>query len=335
MASETTSTSQAALIATEVIARNAIIAHQPKQVVMRQLHWDSIEDAGTGMKRYPVYSDLGSASGGTEGTALSSNTELTMGTSVTVTPTEGAAVLAVITEKVVKERLGGRSFGSVIDVFQSEDVGMLSQLLAPDITRMTHMILNKIETDCVALLDDASNTVGGGAGVDLRISDLFDALYTMRTLQPLRPPSEWKFLLCPHQIKEVTNEALLTAGGLGGAIWNMQANFNLANRPTDEFAMSGLAGTFLNYNVFEVDHELRLESGSAAKGALWAGGRMDQSPDETGGAVGYGVLLWEQPVRFRFAYDPKERGMVVVGNAIYLAKELANANGVTISSDDA
>lgn len=335
MANETTSTSQAALIATEVIARNAIAAHQPKQVVMRQLHWDSIEDAGTGTKRYPVYSDLGSASGGTEGTALSTNTELTMGTSVTVTPTEGAAVLAVITEKVVKERLGGRSFGSVIDVFQSEDAGMLQTLLAPDIMRMSHMILNKIETDCIALIDDASNSVGGGAGVDLRISDLFDAIYTLRTLQPLRPPSENKFILCPHQIREVTNEALLTAGGLGGAIWNMQANFGLANRPDDGFAQSGLAGTFLNYPVYEYDHELRLEAANAAKGCLWAGGRMDQSPDAMGGAVGYGVLLWEQPIRFRFAYDPKERGMVIVGNAIYLAKELANANGVTISSDDA
>src|SRR3990167_5567958 len=115
MAGETTSTSQAALIATEVISRESIKTHQPKLVVSRQLHWGGkMLDAGSGTRRYSVESDLGSASGGTEGTAISTNTEIAMASSVTVAPTEGALMMFVISDKTVKERLGGVPVSSLL-----------------------------------------------------------------------------------------------------------------------------------------------------------------------------------------------------------------------------
>lgn len=337
MANETTSTSQTTLIRTEILMDGAIRAAQPRLVVMNQLHWDDISAEPSGTVKYPVESDLGSASGGTEGTDLTTNTELGMASAVSVSPTEGAVFKAVITETVVKRRLGGMPYGSVIDLFQSHDVNALDAVLAPDIRRGTSAMLNKIETDATALLSTPSNVVGGGAGVDARIEDLFSAIYQMLKQQPLRPPSEWKFILAPHQIDEINRNALVTSGGLGGAIWSMQANFGLANRPDDAGYEAGRLGTFLNYPVYAYDHELRLEESNAAKGALFAGGTPTQSPRDAAlaGRVGYGVLVWEAPIAFRFQYDVSLRAMEIVGSCRYALAELFDANGVEISTDDA
>lgn len=336
MANETTSTSQAALIATEVLMQGAIQANLPRLVVMNQLHWDDISAEGSGTVNYPVEADPGSASGGTEGTALTTNTEIGMGTTVQVSPTEGAVFRAMITETVVKRRLGGMPYNDVIDVFQSNDVNMLQALLAPDIRRGTVAMLNKIETDCIALVDDASAVVGDGAANDAKILDLFSATFQMLINQPLRPPSEWKFILCPHQIHEVNLDAAVTNGGIGGAVWNMQANYGLAGRPTDALMSTGQFGSFLNYPVFAYDHELRLEATNAAKGCFIAGGSPEQNPRDPAlaGRVGYGVLVWEAPLRFRFQYQAASRAMEIIGSTRYGAKELVDKNGVTISTDD-
>lgn len=335
MADETTSTSQATLIRTEVLMEGAIRAAQPRLVVMNQLHWDDIQGTGSGTVKYPVESDLGSASGGTEGTDITANTELTMGSAVSVTPTEGAVFRASITEQVVRLRLGG-SMG-VVEAFQSHDPALLDALLAPDIRRGTNMILNKIETDCIALLDDGSTSVGGGAANDLTITDMFSARYQMIKNQPLRPPSEWKYIITPNQQNEVNLSALVTAGGIGGAVWNQQANYGMANTPDDAGYEAGLFGTFLGTRVFVYDHELRLEAAGAAKGAMLAGGSPMTSPRYPGlaGRVGYGVLVWGAPIKFRYSYDVSLRAMEVVGSCYYLAKELFDLNSVVISSDDA
>jgi hypothetical protein len=335
MANETTSTSQAALVRTEVLMQGAIQAAKPRNVVMYQLHWDDISDADSGTVKYPVYADLGAASGGTEGTDITANTELTMATTVSVSPTEGAVFRATITETILKRRLGGRAYTSVVSALQSEDPAVLDALLAPDIQRGTAMMLQKMEADSVALLNDASTVVGPGAASTLGIADLLAALYNGMKNQPLRPPSEAKFILTPNQVNEINLEALTTSGGIGGAIWSMQANYGIANRPDDAgFESSGRVGTFLNYPVHAYDHELRLVDTGAVFGALWYGGTPTQSPRDPGlaGRVGYGVMVVEAPIQFRFEQDASLRAVEVVGSTRYGVAELFDLNGVAISS---
>ncbi len=336
MANETTSTSQATLIATEIQADGAIQANLTKHVFNNLLHHDNMDGAGSGTKRYAVESDLGASSGGTEGTAITANSELTMGSAVSLTPTEGVLDRATITEKVIMRRLGGMPADSVIGVFQSEDQAMLSQLLAPDIRRLVAKGMQKIEADALALLSAPSNSVGS-TGVDASIMDLLTAVYQGKTQQMHRPPSEKGFVLTPNQTYEVDLEAVSTGGGVAGAIWNTQADFSIANRPDDGLSALGRIGTFLRYSVYEYDHELRVTANAGADvvGAFMDIGNPNISPDapELGGKPAFGVYLERHFLKFRYQYDAALRAMIVVMNADYIHGELVDSGAVGIITD--
>ena len=334
MSNETTRTSQTALVATEKLMVGAIEANLPDKPVHRLLSWDSLDGANADKKNYPVESDLGAASGGTEGTDLTSNTEIGMGATKAVTTSEGVAIKAVITEKTVRKRLGGLGFSTVLGAFQSEDIGALTTLLAPEVRRMTAMAMQKIEADCIAILDDASNSVGS-TGVDIGISTMLQAIYQAETQQMHLPRSQRGFVLTPNQVHELNLEAAVTGGGYGGGLWSQNIDYSLFNAPGDEAMMDGLRGSFAGYRVYQYDSELALSvnGGADVGGFFGCLGSPNRSPDSYGGKVPYGVLLWDQPLTFRFQYDASLRAMEIIPTAEYAASELVDNNGVSIVSD--
>ena len=335
MANETTSVSQTALIATEKIADGAILANLPKHVFNNLLHGDSIDGAGTNKKNYAVENDLGAAAGGTEGVDVAPTVELGMGTTVEVTPTRGVDDMALITLETAQRRLGGMPYRSVLELFQSEDEARLTAVLGPDIRRLVARAMQKVEADALALLSGISNTVGS-SGSDVTVTNLLTSIYTLKTQQPHRPPSEWGFVLWPNQVLEIDLEAAVTGGGLGGALWNTQADFGLLNRPEGDPA-NGFVGTFLRYGVWEPDHELRITANAGADvvGALMCLSDPGTPPDapQNGGKVAFGVMLEGYPLTFSFEYDASMGGIEAVDRASYAHAELADPNAVGIVTD--
>lgn len=336
MANETTRTSQTALVATERLMVGAIEANLPSYPVHRLLAWDSIDGFGADKKNYPVESDLGAASGGTEGTDLTANTEIGMGATKSVTTSEGVAIKSVITEKLVRKRAGGLGYSTVMQLFASEDMAALERVLAPEVRRMTAMALQKIEADCIAVLDDPSNSVGT-SGSDISMLNLMQAIYQGDVQQMHLPASERGFILTPNQIHELNVEALSTGGGVGGALWSTgAADYDIFNAPAGSFVTDGLRGSFAGYRVYQYDHELRgtANGGADVVGFFGCLGSADRSPDSYGGKVPYGVLLWDQPLAFRFQYNASLRAMEIVPTAEYAASELVDNNGVKIVTDN-
>lgn len=336
MANETTSAIQAAVIATERLARGAIKANLEKQVMVGLLHHDTMDGAPAPKKRYPVESDLGTSSGGTEGTPITANTAVGYASSVESTPSEGVLDRFVITEKTVMERLGGVGSRTVLDIFGSGDMSLIEALLRPDINRVYSRGANKIETDALALLSGISNTVGS-TGVDMTLTNALEAIYQLKTQNPLRPPSEWCFVLAPNQTHELNLEALTGSGGLSG-IWTAQAQNDLMNRPGDMWSMNGLLGRqILGFRVYEMSPGLvpTANTGADVVGGLICQGSPAQAPDDPalGGKTAFGVYLARHGLVPRFEQDADTRGMKCVINALYACTELVDNNAVGIVTD--
>lgn len=336
MANETLAANQSALIATEVIADEVIKAHLPSIRFLNLVHHKSMDGMGSNTLRIPVYSDLGAASGGTEGVDATPSVQLGMGTSITVTPTEGVLEMALISDDTVMRRLGGTPYQTVRSAFFSGNDAAISTLLRPDIERLIPMGLQKIEADGYALLGSISNTVGPSSGSALRIQDMLSAIYQMKTQQPLRPRSEWVFFLAPVQVHNLNLEALATSGGVGGSLWGTSsADYNIANNNPE--AEPGWIGSFLQYGTYEQDDELvtTANSGADAVGALFCRGNPSVAPDSPslGGKPGAFAYVERHFLAFNFQGDASYRSAEVIMNARYAWAELADLNAVGIVSD--
>lgn len=332
MANETTSTSQTALIATEVLAADSIRANLPKFVFLQLCHHDSIDGLGTLQKRYHVESDLGAATGATEGTDITANTELGMGTSVTKAPTEGVGIKALITDKTVRRRLGGTPFRTVRDAFMRGSLDQVKALLAPDVRRFTAMAFEKVENDALANLASLTNSVGTTNTV-LSFTTLLQSLFTMKTLEPLK--EDWAYLLAPVGIHHLTLEALVTSGGLGGALWNTgTVDASFMGQPADP-TMNGFRGSFLRRPVFEYGHSVRptANSGTDVVQAIFSRGSPQTPPDSfsLGGKVGAFNFLEGHPLDFQTEPDASFRAVELVMTWEYIHHILVQ-DGVKIIS---
>jgi hypothetical protein len=331
MANETTASTLSAYIRTEVMAKEAIKAHLPRMVASGLCHQDSISGLGSAAKRYFKQGDLGAASAGTEGTALSSNTALSLGTSVTVTPTEGVATLAQITENGASLALS-IPFEQVQRAFVDGSSDALCAMLEPIINELIPMGMQKMEADCLALLSSLGTSVGATT-VNCSIADLIAAQYQLRINQPLRGVQEAKYLMAEKPINDVNVEALSTSGGVGGALWMQQANYGLANAKDDMGA--GFLGTFLGAPVHVYDSELNVlaNADTDVLSAFGVFGVKGKAPDECGGRPGAWVYLEKAPLTIRIAENLPLRGVDVVMTAHYLFAELVDKNAVKIISN--
>lgn len=338
MANETLTGGLAAMIATEVLAKRAIAAHLPKMVMWSLCHQDNLGDGDfSNTKRYMVDSDLGAASAGVEGVALTPTVAIGMGTSVEVAISEGVADMALISELAVSTALG-IAMERVQAIFDNGTPEQFQGLLAPFVNRLIPRGMQKIEADVLAKLSGLSTSVGT-SGQDITIANMLGAQYQFRINQPLRPISEAKYLLTENQANEINVEALATSGGVQGAIWANQARYGLANRPADgEAVMSqGRLGDFLGYDVHTYDSELNITANAAADvvGAFGVFGDPNRAPDDPAlaGKPGAIVILNRGGLKLRFEGKLDHRSAAVVMNAYYGVGELVDKNLVGIITD--
>lgn len=337
MALETTSSTQSALINTEVISQAAIKANLPALPFIGLAHHDNVDGASSNTKNYLVESDLGTASGGTEGVDVTPTVQLTYGSSVAATPTEGVLDMALITEDTVMRRLGGMGFQSVRDVFASENDAAIQRLLAPDIQRMAFRGMRKIHSDGLQLMAGASNTVGS-SGSDMTILNLLQARYQLKTQKPHLPPSRWAYILTTNQVFEAEQIAIATSGGLAGTMWSSQADYGMLNSPGDEWSQSGLIGTFLRHPVYEINEDEAATANAAADvcGALACiPANIETPPDApvNGGKVGAYCLTYRHMLAWAFEFDASMRSLELICNARYIWSELVDSNHVGIVTD--
>lgn len=335
MANETTTGTLAAHIATEALAKSAIEAALPRMVATSLAHKDSIDGVQAAQKRYMVNSDLGAASAGTEAVALTPTIAIGMGTSVTVNPTEGVADMALITEEAVMEALGVPS-AQVERLFVEGTQDQFMALLAPIVGRLIPRGMQKIEADVLALLSGHGTSVGT-SGADVTIANLLAAIYQYRINQAPRPIGEARFLLAENQAHEVNLEALSASGGVAGAIWGSQANYGVGNKPSEQFEVQGLLGTFLNYPVHTYDAELNVTANGGADvvGGFGVFGVPGVAPDAPTlmGKCGSWVVLDRAPLSIRYQPALDYRAAKVVMRAIYGVGELVDRGVVAIVTD--
>lgn len=338
MALETLAAIQAALVATEIIAAQAIKANLPSLPMLGLVHHDtSMDGAGSNTKRYPVESDLGRSSGGTEGVSATNTVQLTYGSSIELSPTEGVLDQFEITEDALMRRLGGAASDTVLGVLMSGNQAQIERLLAVDVQRVVARCYRKIHDDLLALLTGSSQSVGT-SGSDISILNLLQARYRLKKNKPHLPPSRWAYFLASNQVNEIELEALTTSDGLIGTLWTQQADVSIINRPGDEWAANGFQGSFLRHPVYECNES---EMPTANAGADIVGSMMgvpaniDTAPDDPslGGKCGPFVLLIRHLLRWRFAYDEQLRAMRGVVNARYIAGEINDAGAVAIITD--
>jgi len=311
MANETDTTSYGSRIATEMIAEQAIAAHIARAVFLRLIHFDdSLNGARAAKKDYTSRGDGGAAAAGPgEATAHSGNTEITMGSAVSVTPTEAASSLSVISYDAMQQALGLTS-QQLDGLIAADDAEMWAAVMRDDVQQLVARVVQKGEADALAELGNLTNTVGS-SGSDVSIANLLTAVYTSNTLQPLRPAEERKFLLTPNQVHEVTVEALSTNGGLNGIWQGKQTTF------TDAMGDEGVgySGTFLGYAVHAYDHELRVLANMDADvvGCFGHLGVPGVAPDDPalGGRVGAFVFAERSPIQVQAKYDVDLRALKV------------------------
>jgi hypothetical protein len=313
----------------EVLGTVPLPANLPKITLLPLINQDSIVGQPTEKKRYPVFSDLGVASSATENTDIAANVELAMGTAVDVTVGENAAVKSVITDRALERLFPGRS--GIPQLIQAQDPELLIAALGPQAQRHMAMCVEKAESDAKDLLSGLSNTEGGGAGVDLRVSDLFAADYRYKTLDP--HSEDTVFFLWPHQIRELQSDLALNGGGLGASVWSA-ADASAIMSMNPDMPRNGLRGSFLGRPVYEGAHSLREESGNAAYGAVFARGRG--APDQIGASVSPFVYLEGRNGFTHYVQlSAAGRSIELVTVLVYAVAEIKDNAGVAIVSDDA
>lgn len=321
MANETTSTTEATNKLSYMLARKALPPNAAHLVLIPLCNDDDIAGEPTNVRQYPVLSDLGAASAGTEGTAISTNTALAYASAISGTVVEGALVMSTVTDRAKEVRFPGMA--NVDEIIARAGYDQAMQFFMPEVSRHLGMCLEKKEADGLALLSSLSTSVGT-SGQDFDVDDAFAAVYTYDTLEGLHGDNLW--MLTPNQVDELLRSIATAGGGLGGGVWFQQADaqfVNSRNLPT-----GGLVGTFLNRPLYKYAHSLRVLSDTNANvnGGLIA--RGVGTPD--GGQLGAFGYVRNGGFKVRIQPEAKERGTVIVSALEYVAVEVRDAHGVRI-----
>ena len=324
MASETTSTTNATQKLSYMLSRKVLPANVAHIVLTPLCNDDDIAGEPTTTRQYPVFADLGAASAGTEGTAITANTELTLASAITGTPTEGALVRGTVTNRAIEVRFPG--FSGVHDLMQRGTFDQQMAAIMPEVTRLAGMCIEKKEADGVALFQSLSQSVGT-SGVDMSVEDAFAAIYTYDTLEGLHGDNLW--CLTPNQVDELMRSIALAGGGLGGGVWFQQADAAFINGRN--LPVNGLKGTFMGRPLYQYSHSLRsLSDGNAnVNGGLIA--RGIGRPDE--GQLGAFGFVRNGGLKVYLDVSAPERGIVVVVALEYAAIEVRDQHGVRIRTD--
>ncbi len=324
----TTSTTRANNILNEVLASKPLAALTPKLVYWNLCNQDSIDGAASLSKEYPVESDIGAASAATEGTDLTSTTTLSMGATVTVTPTEAAAIRSDITTRSARRESPGMTAQDVFGKTMAGDLSGLLGLLESKAMIQMKAMQEKAETDVVAQLDDFSNVVGTSTQ-DLSIANMLSAIYTLEAQEPEH--ENFAFVLHPQQVSDIRTALLGQAAASASAgVWVSQADASFVNFQNDA-PRNGLKGSFLGIPVYQTSPSVNPlpNAGADVAGALVCVGQG--APDT--GIPGATVFVEGHAPLFLLEVDASARTIEMIGLWEYGVAELRDKAGVSIITD--
>ena len=326
MANETTSSTYSTHSLSYILGENAVPANLPSMVVSRLANEVDIDGQPSNTFQVAVHADLGAASGGTEGTAITSNTALSYVSAIQGAVVEGALVRAVVTDNAVATKFPG--LAGVSDAMQTLPFEQKLAVLQPEVDRLAAMCMEKYEDDHCNLLGGFSNTAGN-TGVDLSAADIFSAIYTFDTLDASN--QNRALVLTPNQVDELRRDLAISGGGLGGSLWSSQIDASIFG--AGGIPENGLIGSFMGIPVYQYSHSLRTleNAGADVAGALLAIGSGD--PTVAGNPVGALMAVRKGGLKVRLEQSAAERGTIVVVSMEYVAVELKDAHGVSIITD--
>jgi len=326
MANETTATTYATHSLSYILGENAVPANLPSLVVSRLANEVDIDGQPSTTFQVAVHNDLGAATGGTEGTAITTNQALSYASAIQGAVVEGALVRAVVTDNAVATKFPG--LAGVAEAMQTLPFEQRLAVLQPEVDRLAAMCFEKFEDDHCNLLGGFSNSVGS-SGVDLSAADIFSAIYTYDTLDASN--QNRAMVLTPNQVDELRRDLAVSGGGLGGALWSQQIDASIFG--AGGIPENGLLGSFMGIPVYQYSHSRRTtaNAGADVAGALIAIGAGD--PTMAGNPVGALMTVRKGGLKVRLEQSAAERGTILVVSLEYVAVELKDEHGVSIITD--
>lgn len=324
----TTASTYSNIILNEVLREGALRALLPKAVALQFCNKDSIDGAPSLTVEYPVNSDLGAAAAATEGVDFSTTTTLSLGTSVSVTPTEAAVARADITSRALRRRVPGVSNDALFDRLMAGDMSQILPLLGEEAARLANMVVEKAEADLCALYDDASRTVGTSTS-DLTIANMLTAIYKMKEGEPEH--ESWVFAMHPQQTLDIQTVLLDAGTGGDGPAWYQQADAGMINMLPDN-QRTGFRGSFLGVPYYETSPSVNIlpNTGADVAGALLAVGVGRPGAGAQNGAH---VFVEGHPMRFVLDLDASARTVELLCIWEYGVAELRDLHYVSIVTD--
>lgn len=315
------------VILNEVLAEAPMKALTPKVVCWNHYNQDSIDGAASLSKEYTKLADLGAAAAATEGTDFTSTTTLSLDSSITVTPTEAAVARADITTRAIRRKYPGVNSDAVFGAVANGDFSAILGLLEEEAMRLSAMLYEKAETDCIALLDDFTDTAGS-TGVDIDVSVFLTALFKLEQNEPEH--GEFVALLDIEQIRTLRSDLTSNGATADGVVWMQQADASVVNY-IDDVSKNGLKGSLLGIPMFQLAPSLSLSvnAGADVGGALIA--RGSGAPGQ--GQRGPCVFLEGHPIKFLVDVDASARTIELIGIWEYAVAEHTDAHGVSIITD--
>lgn len=327
MANETTSTTYSDASLAYALGSRVLEAQLPKVVVSALINQVDIAGLGTDTIRFNSNTDLGVAGAGTEGTEFTTNEAFALETPVDVVVAEAAAIQrGLITNFALETRFPG--MGDVWRALQEAPLDQKLSICGYEADRASFPCIEKREDDVCNLLDGFSNSVGT-SGVDITVTNMIAAQFTLKTLEPTH--EDWVYVLTPNQIQELQLEIGVTGGGLGGSVWTNAGDLSFFNfRP--DMPRNGYRGSFMGIPVYEYAHSLRTTANAGADicGALMC--RGVGNPNE-GGQLGAMVMVTRGFLKYHLEYSAGHRGVILVVTSDHKAAELRNNHGVSIITD--
>ena len=275
MANETTSSTISELY-TEIVAEALFVASE--QSIMRNLVRNYTIAGGGKSVEVPIYANV-SASAVNEATDLS-NTAVNP-TSVTITASE-VGIMTTLTDLARNSA---------------------SRNVAGDIGRLFgEAIARKVDADLSALFTGFSTERAGGAGNELTVQDVFDAVADLRTANA---PAPYYGVFHPKQIFNVKKSLTNTFVGRDTELSN-------------EAMRTGFVGTIAGVQIFESSNI-----------------SVDGSDDSIGGVFSQDALALAmmQDLKIESQRDASLRADEIVATAVYGVGEIHDTYGVKLTAD--
>ena len=275
MANETTSSTISELY-TEIVAEALFVASE--QSIMRNLVRNYTIAGGGKSVEVPIYANV-SAAAVNEATDLS-NTAVNP-TSVTITASE-VGIMTTLTDLARNSA---------------------SRNVAGDIGRLFgEAIARKIDADLSALFTGFSTERAGGAGNELTVQDVFEAVADLRTANA---PAPYYGVFHPKQIFNVKKSLTNTFVGRDTELSN-------------EAMRTGFVGTIAGVQIFESSNI-----------------SVDGSDDSIGGVFSQDALALAmmQDLKIESQRDASLRADEIVATAVYGVSEIHDSYGVKLTAD--